>query len=182
MKKGENTPAEAAELRAQAERRLKERSTKPEPTADESQRLIHELQVHQIELELQNVQLQEARAELEAGLRRYSDLYDFAPLGYVALDREGTIRKVNLAGARLLGLERVRLVGARLGLFVSTESRLALDAFLQKVFDSQAKEVCDVRLSLEQNAPPWVHIEAVASGEGGHECRAILTDISRHWS
>ena len=180
MKKRDNTPPDAAELRRRAEHRLKEKSKEPDRQADESRRLIHELQVHQIELELQNEQLQEARAELEAGLQRYSDLYDFAPLGYVTLDRDGTIRKVNLAGARLLGLERVRLVGARFGLFLTTVCRPTFDAFLLKVFDSQAKEVCDVGLCPERNVPLWVHIEAAACGEGGRECRAILTDISTH--
>ncbi|MGA7741510.1 MAG: PAS domain-containing protein [Polyangia bacterium] len=134
MKKNESAPADAAELRRRAEHRLKEKSTRSELSnqAEESQRLIHELRVHQIELELQNEQLQEARAELEAGLQRYSDLYDFAPLGYVTLDSGGTIRKVNLTGARLLGLERARLVGARFGLFVSTGCRPTFDAFLRR--------------------------------------------------
>ena len=178
MKRRESTPADAAELRARAEHLLGEKSTRSEPNAEESPRLIHELQVHQIELELQNEQLQEARTELEAGLARYSDLYDFAPLAYVTLDRDGTIQKANLAGARLLGLERGRLVGARFGLLVTPVCRSTLVAFLQKVFGSQASETCDVGLCAEQSAPLWVHIEAVASGEDGHECRAILTDIS----
>jgi PAS domain-containing protein len=90
-------------------------------TAEDTQRLVHELRVHQIELELQNEELQEAREELEAGLQRYSDLYDFAPTGYLTLDSQGTIRKANLAGARLLGLERGRLVGVRFGVFVASE-------------------------------------------------------------
>jgi len=130
MKKRESTPADAAELRRRAEHRLKEKSARSEPNSqvEESQRLIHELQVHQIELELQNEELQEARAELEAGLQRYSNLYDFAPLGYLTLDRGGTIRKINLAGVRLLGLERARLVGARFGLFVASECRPTFEA------------------------------------------------------
>ena len=179
MKKRASTPADAAELRRRAEHRVKEKSTRSDLNAEESQRLIHELQVHQIELELQNEQLQEARAELEVGLQRYSDLYGFAPLGYVTLDRDGTIQKVNLAGARLLGLERSRLVGARFGLFVTTVCRPTFDAFLRKVFGTQASETCDVGLCTEQSAPLWVRIEAIASGEGHRECRAILTDISK---
>jgi PAS domain S-box-containing protein len=142
------------------------------------QRLVHELQVHQIEPELQNEELQGARAELEAGVERYSDLYDFAPIGYVTLDGDGTIGQVNLSGARLLGLERSRLVGARFGLFVSPEYRPAFNALLEKVFESQAKQVCDLTIGPEKSAPLWVHIEAVASDDGGRECRAVLTDIT----
>jgi PAS domain S-box-containing protein len=181
MKKRGSTPADAAELRRLAEHRLEEKSTRSEPNSqpEESKRLIHELQVHQIELELQNEQLQQSRADLEAGLQSYSDLYDFAPMGYVTLDSGGAIRKVNIAGARLLGVERARLVGARFGVFVSPECHPTFNAFLQKVFDSHAKEVCELGLCPEQNPPLWVHIGAVASGEGVRECRAILTDISR---
>jgi PAS domain S-box-containing protein len=182
MKKRENTPADAGELRARAEGRMKERPRRSEargqPTAEDMQRLVHELQVHQIELELQNEELQGARAELEAGVERYSDLYDFAPIGYVTLDGDGTIGQVNLSGARLLGLERSRLVGARFGLFVSPEYRPAFNALLEKVFESQAKQVCDLTIGPEKSAPLWVHIEAVASDDGGRECRAVLTDIT----
>jgi len=182
MKKRESTPADVGELRARAEGRMKERPRRSEargqPTAEDMQRLVHELQVHQIELELQNEELQGARAELEAGLERYSDLYDFAPIGYVTLDGDGTIGQVNLSGARLLGLERSRLVGARFGLFVSPEYRPAFNALLEKVFESQAKQVCDLTIGPEKSAPLWVHIEATASDDGGRECRAVLTDIT----
>jgi two-component system CheB/CheR fusion protein len=173
---------ETATLRARAEDRLKEKSGRSRAakrrTAEESQRLVHELQVHQIELELQNEELQQSRAELEAGLERYSDLYDFAPVGYLTLDGDGAIRKVNLSAARLLGLERSHLVGARFGLFISPEYRPAFNALLEKVFESQAKQVCDLTIGPEKSAPLWVHVEAVASDDGGHECRAVLTDIT----
>ena len=182
MKKRESTPADAADLRARAEHRLEEKSTRSEPNsrADESQRLIHELQVHQIELELQNEQLQEARADLEAALSRYSDLYDFAPVGYLTLDRDGVIQKVNLTGARLLGIDRARLIGARLGTFVSSECRPIFNTLLREVFASRTKEACDVALCPEHCAAVsvWVHIEAVAFNDGGRECRAVLIDIS----
>jgi PAS domain S-box-containing protein len=180
MKNGERTNANAADFRARAEDRLKAKAREAESagrdTAEDTQRLVHELRVHQIELELQNEELQEAREELEAGLQRYSDLYDFAPTGYLTLDSHGAIRKANLAGARLLGLERVRLVGVRFGVFVSTDCRPVFDVFLQKVFGGQGKQVCDVALSPEHGA--WVHIEAAVFGEDSSECRAAFTDIT----
>jgi PAS domain-containing protein len=119
MKEAGEHPGRRRERCAQrAEDRLKAKSSGSEAaghdTAEDSQRLVHELQVHQIELELQNEELQESRAELEVAAKIHADLYDFAPMGYLTLDGDGVIRKVNLTGARLLGLERSRLVGARL--------------------------------------------------------------------
>ncbi len=182
MKQRDGVQADTGELRARAEDRLREKlrgsQARRRDTTEETQRLVHELQVHQIELELQNEELREAREELEEGLQRYSDLYEFAPIGYLTLDSDGAIRKVNLTGARLLGMERARLVGARLGLFVAAECRPVFDGFLQQVWKSREKQFCDVALCQEQGPVLWVHIEAVASGEDGSECRAVLTDIS----
>ena len=182
MRKRESTPADAAALRARAEDRLKAKSSGAEAaghdTAEASQRLVHELQVHQIELEMQNEELQESRAEVEVAAKLHADLYDFAPMGYLAIDSDGAIRKVNLTGARLLGLERARLIGTRLGLLVSPECRHTFDVMLEKVFKSQAKQVCDVALSSERGAPIWVRVEAVASDERGRECRVVLVDIT----
>ena len=112
MKKDTKTSAQAAELHRRADQRLREkqRSQRPEigdrSTTAETQRLVHELEVHQIQLEMQNQELLQARAEVEAILGQYTDLYDFAPVGYFTLGRDGTIRQVNLAGARLLGVDR----------------------------------------------------------------------------
>ncbi len=113
-------PAGASdELRRRAEKRLKKQSPATAPNSPaQSKRLLHELQVHQIELEMQNEELRESRAEMEATLERYTDLYDFAPVGYFTLAAGGVIRELNLPGARLLGLERSRLGGSRFGAVV----------------------------------------------------------------
>ena len=97
----------------------------PKPTPG-PQRLLHELEVHQIELELQNAELQRARDELDATLENYTDLYDFAPVGYFSIDESGTILEANLTGATLLGVERSRLTQRRLPLFVAPASQPAL--------------------------------------------------------
>ena len=104
------------------------------------------MQVHQIELEMQNAELRQARDDLETALEKYTDLYDFAPVGYFTLDRKGNIRSVNLTGAGLVGVERSLLVGRRFGLFVTDEARPAFTAFLEKVFTSPAKVACEVAL------------------------------------
>ena len=141
------------------------------------QRLVQELQVHQVELEMQNDELRQSRAEVEAGLERYTDLYDFAPVGYLTLGRDGAIRQVNLTGAILLGVERARLVGQRFGFFVGEPDRAGFKAFLEKVFGSQSKEVCEVVLLREGKPPLNVHLTATAL-QDGQECRAVMVDIT----
>ncbi|MHB8708179.1 MAG: sensor histidine kinase [Desulfuromonadales bacterium] len=179
MKKGKDPSSEAAELRRRAEARLKGQA----PAVDlsrsdtEAQRLLHELQVHQIELEMQNTELRQARDQAEKALEKYSDLYDFAPIGYFTLDREGVISAANVTGATLLGIERSRLVGRRFGLFVSPETRPAFTAFLARVFAHQAKEACEMPLQNEGKPRLFAQIEAVASASG-QECRAAIIDIS----
>jgi PAS domain S-box-containing protein len=179
MKTKGDRPCGATELRRLAEQRLRERKTEvvSPGTEQDMLRLVHELQVHQIELEMQNEELIQARSELEAGLDRYADLYDFAPVGYFSLDRDGTIRQANLTGTSLLGIERSRLVNRRLQLFIPDEARPAFNAFLEKVFAGRSKEACEVMLAREGNEPLVVRIDAVAR-EDGQGCRAAMSDIS----
>ena len=178
MKKVRTPSANAAELRRRAEARLRVNKTEgATPTEKEALRLLHELQVHQIELEMQNEELRQSRAEVEAGLERYTELYDFAPVGYLTLGRDGAIRQVNLTGARLLGVERARLVGRRFGVFVGEPDRVGYQVFLEKVFGSQTQEDCEVALLRKDNGPLSVHITAAVS-QDGQECRAMMADIS----
>jgi PAS domain S-box-containing protein len=170
---------ESAELRRHAEERLQEQHAETGQARNDpdAQRLVHELQVHQIELEMQNEELQLARDEMEAALERYADLYDFAPVGYLTLDREGTIRQANLACASLLGIEGSRLVQRRLGLFVSAGDRNAFASFLTVVFASKVREYCEVTLLKEGKLPVDVRIGATVAASG-QECRAVLEDIT----
>jgi len=181
VKKDRDTPTEAADLRRRAEAQLRVAATKGAParTEADTQRLVHEVQVHQIELEMQNEELRQSRAAAEAALERYTELYDFAPVGYFTLGRDGAIRQVNLTGARLLGVERARLPGRRFGVFVAGPDRPVFNAFLEKAFTSQAKEACDVALLEKGQGPLSVHITAAVS-QDGQECRAMLADITEH--
>lgn len=179
MQKKPSRSHKTTELRGHAEARLREQYAESVQARNEADtlRLVHELQVHQIELEMQNEELQIARDEMEAGLDRYADLYDFAPVGYLTLDREGTILEANLACASLLGIERTRLVQRRFGLHVAADDRNAFAAFLERVFATTVGESCEIILLKEGTLPVEVRIEArvAASGE---ECRAVLEDIT----
>jgi len=144
---------------------------------NETQRLFHELQVHQIELEMQNAELHQARCEIESALESYADIYDFTPVGYLTLDRAGTILAANLTAAGLFGIARSRLLGRRFGLFVADDIRQFFSGFLGKVFANRDKVTCEVTLATETAATVFVHIEAVAFSSGT-ECRVAITDIS----
>jgi diguanylate cyclase (GGDEF)-like protein/PAS domain S-box-containing protein len=176
--KGKSMSA-AAELRLRAEKQLKVKTTEVDffRTDDETQRLLHELQVHQVELEMQNEELRQARDEVEMILKNYIDLYDFAPAGYLTLDRNGTISAANLSGSGLLGVERSRLIGRRFAQYVAATDRPAFTAFLGTVFTRQGKKGCEVALLNKGNQPTIVQVEAtvIASGQ---ECRLVLIDIT----
>ncbi|HXE98044.1 MAG TPA: PAS domain S-box protein [Dongiaceae bacterium] len=182
MTEKKTEPIDSSELRRLAEERLGENreTAHPPGTAEEPLRLLHELQVHQIELEMQNEELRRAideREKTELLLGKYSDLYDFAPVGYFNLDHSGIIRAVNLTGSGFLGVERARLIGRRLDLFISDETRPVFLGFLDKVFASETKESCEVAFLKKRHAPLFVQVEAVLS-ESREECRAVVIDIT----
>jgi PAS domain S-box-containing protein len=171
---------DAGPLRTRAEERLRAReaaaSLRPGDEAD-ALRLLHELEVHQIELELQNAELERTRDELEAALERYTDLYDFAPVGYLTLARDGGIYSANLAGADLLGVPRARLLGRRFGTFLPLAERPSFDAFLARTLDDSQRESCEVTLVPDGGGTRVVRIEATAS-PSGKECRVALLDVT----
>ncbi|PKO14367.1 MAG: hypothetical protein CVU39_15130 [Chloroflexi bacterium HGW-Chloroflexi-10] len=170
----------AIELRRQAEARLKKNKhegTRNPTTLAETQRLLYELQVHQIELEMQNEELMRSREEVEELLRQYTDLYDFAKVGYFTLDRIGTIHQVNLTGAQLLGQDRAQLINSRFGLFICAESLITFNTFLDKVFESHTRETCEIALLKEGDESLYVDIEARVT-EDAQECRVVAVDIT----
>jgi len=169
----------AADLRRKAEGLLQSKAVQelPPRNEDATKRLLYELKVHQIELEIQNAELSRARDELETALGKCTDLYDFAPVGYLTLDRNGTIRASNLAGSGLLGVVRSRLIGRSFSIFIAAKSRPAFTDFLEKVFTSEAKEVCEVELLKKGKSELSVQTEGVAASSGD-ECRIALIDIS----
>jgi PAS domain S-box-containing protein len=173
----EKRSLEPDELRHRAEEALREKAPALTRTGDDPQKLLHELQVHQIELEMQNEELRHARDEMEAVLEKYTDLYDFAPVGYVTLDGAGIIRSINLTGATLLGLERSRLDGRPFGLFLAAESRSDFQAFLERIMTGHGKDACEAPLAGNGKAPIVVRMEAVA-GASSQEYRVAFFDVT----
>lgn len=174
-------------LRGRAETRLgrrprPKRSGAGAPGSDgEARRLLHELQVHQVELELQNTELQEARDRLEALLGKYTDLYDFAPVGYFSFDEQSRILEVNLAGAALLGVERSRLLGQRFARFVVPPSRQGFVEFLGDIFAGQGDQVGEFSLVTADGATFWANLHASAgtSPDGpARGCRVAVSDLT----
>jgi signal transduction histidine kinase len=169
-----------AELRRRAEAQLREQKKLKAgvaKTGADSRRLLHELQVHQIELEMQNAELRQARNELEVALENYTDLYDFAPSGYFTLAATGAILQANLTGATLVGIERSRLVGQSFGQLVSAGFRPAFSTFLEQVFAAEAKQSGDFELACKGQPLRFVNIEAQCL-LNGRECRATVVDIT----
>ena len=186
MARDKAKPIDSDELRHQAEDRLGEKHGSSPPllpggTENDLLRLHHDLLVHQVELEMQNEELRQARDTLETALEQYTDLYEFSPVGYFTLDRIGTISRVNLFGASLVGRERFQLTGTRFGLLVRDEDRPAFAAFLEKVFTSSDRVECEVALLKEGASPLFVRIEVVGATSGatsGQERRIAVIDLT----
>lgn len=183
-KKKSSTNPPVSDLRLQAElklrKRKKERPGPPHASEINMSRLIHELEVHQIELEIQNEQLLQSHAELESTLTLYAELYALAPVGYFTLTRDSTIRRANLTGAKLLNTDISGLIRKRFEVFVEAASQRAFREFLARVFLNAKKESCEVGLEANGTAPLWVNIEAVTNLTSLEQdiCYAIVSDIT----
>ncbi|MBU0753408.1 MAG: EAL domain-containing protein [Gammaproteobacteria bacterium] len=164
-------------LRRRAERVSELSAPTVSPDQGDARRLLHELQVHQIELELQNAELRQARAEVEAGLHSYTELYDFAPVGYFSLDRKGVVLRTNLAGASMLAAPRSQVTGRRFAAFITPCSRSTFDALHGDVFAGKGQ--VSGELTVNRADAPGLPVQFAASlDESGRECRAVLLDIS----
>jgi PAS domain S-box-containing protein len=183
MKRNQGQLAGASALRRSAEERLaRQKPGVREQRSDvEMARLVHELEVHQIELQMQNEELQRSRVEVDAALERYTELYDFAPVGYFSIDKEGLIQEVNLAGAGMLGMARSLILKRRLRGFVSPTSRPVVDAFLETMLTSPGKHACEALLLTGTGAAFWADLQAssLALPKGGHNwCRLAISNIA----
>jgi CRP-like cAMP-binding protein len=141
-------------------------------------RLVHELQVDQIELEMQNEELARAFTDSNALQQRYADIYDFAPVAYVGIDARSVIRQINLAGAILLTIKRSELSKHRFGAFVTDEYLQVFNGFLAATLEGDSQQACEIELRpTDHRGLVRVRIDAVAD-EGLKECHMVISDIS----
>ncbi len=125
-------------LRQKAEEKLKASKKKTGQVIEaDVKKLLHELQVHQIELEMQNEELREANETAETALKKYTMLYDFAPMGYFTVEKDGSISELNFTGAEMLGEKRFSLLNSNFKLFVAEGSRSEFNRFFQQGFLKQ---------------------------------------------
>jgi PAS domain S-box-containing protein len=172
MKKHSKLSPDIVLLRKKAEEKLKQRPAKTALEMMEANdfKLIHELEVHQIELEMQNEELAAALSAAQDAI----DLYDFAPAGCITLSKAGEIIRLNLIAAEMLGRERSRIVNYRFDTFVAIDSKPAFTHFMEKVCMGKSKEACDLILTTGLN----VYLTGRAA-ENKEHCLVTMTDITR---
>src|SRR3990172_2511622 len=151
-------------LRKRAEKFLSRHHKQPAiPPSENPLKLIHELQVHQIELEMQNEELRRQQAESDEAKDRYRDLYDFAPIGYFTFDSDGRIAEVNLTGASLLGLPRSRLMGRSFSEFVERDCLAHFRMHLREVFAGNVRQTCELKIIQKPEQSTYVSLESIAT-------------------
>jgi len=176
--KNSKTKTEAAALRRKAEELLKKKFvSKSDYSEGDLLKLIHELEVHQIELELQNDELIRAKQEAETATLKFTGLYDFASVGYVTLSASCKIEMLNLTAARMFGKERSRLIDNNFSYFISHDTLPVFEAFFGRVFNRKSKEECQVTVTTDGNTLLYLNLEGIVSPKGD-ECYLTMIDIS----
>ncbi|WP_161604501.1 PAS domain S-box protein [Roseiconus nitratireducens] len=148
---------------------------------EDIQKLVHELQVHQMELEIQNEELRRAQTELACSRDRFADLYDFAPVGYLTLDRHGVILEANLTAATMLGVERNGLVNRKLTDFLPDQAKEAWHLHRRTVFADSRNRVVELPLRASDGRPQRIRLESRACSDADgsvNRCRSAMIDIA----
>jgi len=168
-------------------RKLAEEKTRTDPSKqqeallpEQAQKVLHELRVHQIELEMQNEELRQAQAELEASRARYFDLYDLAPVGYFTLSKQGLILEANLTAAKLLGVKRGTLVRRPLTHFIHLADDDIYNEHCKRLFKTGKPQVFELRLVKHDGSQFWARLETSAAkrADNAPVCRAVIINIT----
>jgi PAS domain S-box-containing protein len=168
----------SSSLRVRAEKLLAEEGLAGMHPAD-AERLVHELRVHQIELEMQNEELKRAQSEIAESREKYVDLYDFAPVAYFSFDRNGVITEANLTGASLVGIERAYLIGKPFSLFVSPEHKDIFYTHHRKAHKDGSGE-CEFLIQRKDGSLVHVSMRSVGTSDekGNVTIRSAVTDVT----
>jgi signal transduction histidine kinase/CheY-like chemotaxis protein len=154
------------------------KSSKASSSEPDMLKLIHELEVHQIELEMQNEELKRAKEKAELAEKKYTELYNFAPSGFLTLTKEGEITELNNSAEHLLKKERSLLIKSSFGFFVSIDTRVVYSRFLQKIFKNKVKETCELKLETGNNSMKYFLVNGIISNNG-EKCLVTLVDITK---
>jgi PAS domain S-box-containing protein len=184
MTQGKDSRDRLSDLRRRAEAAFVNESGDVSDVSDLSpedvQKLIHDLQVHQIELEMQNEELRQAQLALEESRDRYLDLYDYAPVGYFTLDENALVLEANLSGASLLGMDRGSLIGKPLTSFVHKETQDTFYFHRNQVLQTGTRHMCEIKLVKPDGS--WFHaqLESVGIADPHGEFSRLRTISIRH--
>ena len=170
-----------AALRKEAEEILKSKKGIPGKISDmDFPELLQEFLVYQAELEIQNEELRVAQLQFEESRNKYSDLYDFAPIGYFTFNRHGKILEVNLTGAQQFGIGRRLLLRKPFSLHVSGEDKRIFFSHLEKVFETGEKQTCELKLIKKDSSQFYAQLESIAVSDnaGNYSCRTAISDMT----
>jgi PAS domain S-box-containing protein len=179
--KTNNSPKGPEDIRRRAEQSLKSEPDRPDEMCfEEANCHVHELRVHQIELEMQNEELRRVQNELEISRSRYAELYDFAPVGYLTLNKHGEIVDLNLTAAGMLGVERGHLLNRHFQHFVFPADKKEFFAHLKALFEKQERQISEVKLSPKSGEQFYARLESIymESGSGAGVCRTNMSDVT----
>jgi PAS domain S-box-containing protein len=183
-KKQDDKEISSNKLRTEAEKRVaRSNGESAAPKKPGLDKLVHELQIHQVELEVQNEELRRTQEELQMSREQYFDLYDIAPVGYFILSEKGVILEANLTGARMLGVAPRDL---RAQMFSSLIFKADQDIYYlhrRHLFATQEAQACEMRMVRGDGSLFWARVEAILAQHaksGKPVCRAVMSDISRN--
>jgi PAS domain S-box-containing protein len=147
---------------------------------EETQEMIHELRVHQIELKMQNEELRRTQVELDTAWAHYFELYDLAPVGYCTVSENGMILEANLTVATLLGVARGVLVKQPISRFIHREHQDVYYLLRKQLFETGAPQVCELRLVKQDGERIWAQLTATVAQDasGAPICYVVLSDIT----
>jgi PAS domain S-box-containing protein len=180
MKEQKSQEPKLFKLRQEAELLLSKNEKSSEKSLSETDtlKLIHELEVHQIELEMQNEELKLAKEKAELAEKKYTELYNFAPAGHLTLSKEGEITGLNESAEHLLEKDRSDLIKSSFGFFVSIDTRADYIRFLENIFRNKLKETCELKLETGNGSTKYVHVNGIISNIE-EKCMITLVDITK---